>query len=111
MSIKANILLTASDTSAWFSLNHHKEDFNVSIFIGTPSGVTGEVSVEVSGREEFNAATPIPGFVHESANPLVLISNSTQFLSILSPATAVRFVGSGISGGNIEITVIQAGNI
>lgn len=111
MSTKADIQLTGSDTSPFVSLNHHKESFNVSIFIGVPSGVTGEVSVEISDKEDFGATPSAPNFVHGSANPLVLISNSTQFLSILSPATAVRFIGNGITGGNIEIRVLQAGNI
>jgi len=111
MSTKADILLTGSDTSPFVSLNHHKASFSVSLFIGVPSGVTGAVSVEISSKEDFEAASSIPLHLHDKAKPLTLIPNSTHFLSILSPSTAVRFVGSGISGGNIEITILQAGNI
>jgi hypothetical protein len=111
MSFKATIQLTGSDTSSYLPLDHHKESFNTSIFISVPSGVTGNVSVEISGNEYFEATPVAPNFIHGSANPLALVSNSTHFLSILSPCTAIRFVGDSIAGGSISINILQSGSL
>ncbi len=109
---ETKVEITGAGVSDWIPLRHDDLVTNVSLFLSAPAGVTGDVTVEMSSTNAHNTG-PATFLIHKDplGNPISLVANSTVFLAIISPVFAVRFRGVGITGGNAEIRVVQAGPV
>lgn len=91
--------LTATGTGAVYKANRDAQDFNLVVAVTLTAGST---TYAVEHCYDLNAATP-RWFVEAGS-----ISASTE-VAYTFPVEAIRINASALSGGNLEVTYLQAG--
>lgn len=112
MYVKEDFSITGTTTSERIALRAEIENFNVSIMVSIPALTTGNITLQYTGKLDFENSSNKDFKIHTDMNNIDLsaFQNQMIFVNLLSPCSAIQFKTNAVSD-ILSINIIQSGNV